>query len=216
MSGLKELTGQRFGRLVVVARAENDKYGEARWLCRCDCGRKVIVRGASLRCGDTKSCGCLKREKAKLSATTHGKFQTRLYKTWKNMKSRCYNPNTIRFSDYGCRGITVCEEWRHDFQAFYDWAMSHGYRNDLSIDRIDNDGPYSPENCRWTDNETQCNNRRSNHSVTFQGETHTIREWEKMLGFKCGTIWTRIKAGWPVELALTEPPDYGKKHPKKK
>ena len=160
MAKLIDLTGQRFGRLTVVERTGTSKNGNALWACRCDCGNVAVVRGASLKNGITRSCGCLIAESTKDRNTTHGLRKTRLYHVWANMKDRCLNPNTPSYSYYGGRGITICDEWRDDFQAFYDWAMANGHRDDLSIDRIDNDKGYNPDNCRWATHSEQMHNRR--------------------------------------------------------
>lgn len=164
MSALKDLTGQRFGRLVVIARQGSSPQGTATWRCLCDCGHEIVVSGWSLRSGNTKSCTCLKNEIAKELFTVHGQCMSRLHCVWKGMKERCSNPKHNRYHRYGGRGITVCDEWLHDFQAFYDWAMANGYdenapRGQCTIDRIDNDKGYSPENCRWTDAKTQRSNQ---------------------------------------------------------
>ena len=170
MSKLLDLTGQRFGRLVVIQRAENTKGGKARWRCQCDCGQEIIVDGKHLRRGETQSCGCLQKEKTRKSHTTHGATDTRLYNIWDGMKSRCYNRNSSSYADYGGRGITVCEEWRNDFTTFQNWALSHGYRDDLTIDRINFNGNYEPSNCRWADWIVQANNRRPRKSVQNHNE----------------------------------------------
>lgn len=135
----------------------------------------------------------------------HGMSDTRLFKTWVHMKDRCYNPKDKRYSAYGGRGITVCDEWLNAFLPFYEWAISHGYDDTLTIDRIDVNKGYFPENCRWVDMKTQQNNRRNNHRLEYKGETHTIMEWSRIVGIKRATIQRRIAVGWSVEDALTKP-----------
>jgi hypothetical protein len=122
------------------------------------------------------------------------------------MKNRCHNPRTPRFDDYGGRGITVCDEWKDDFQAFYDWAMSNGYSGDLTIDRIDNDKGYSPDNCRWATRVMQGNNSRHNHMITFNGETRSLSDWGRLFGLSFHLLSNRInRYGWTIERALTTP-----------
>lgn len=164
MSKLIDLRDKRFGRLVVIQRADNSSSGEARWLCKCDCGNIKIVKGNHLRNEAIKSCGCMEVENRFVVNKTHGGANTRLYNVWLGMRKRCFNPNEAAYPNYGGRGITVCEEWR-DFGAFRDWALNAGYdenakRGECTIDRIDVNGNYEPSNCRWVDMKIQRQNQR--------------------------------------------------------
>lgn len=130
---------------------------------------------------------------------------SRLYSIWRHMKERCHNKNHIAFQRYGGRGISVCDEWKSDFLCFKKWSLENGYSAELTIDRVDNDGNYCPENCRWATREEQQNNRSANHLLTFKGETHSLAEWGRIMGISRITIKSRIREGWTVEEALTRP-----------
>ena len=201
---LDDLTGRRFGRLVVIGRAPNHicpggSYAIA-WNCVCDCGNHVVVLANSLRNGNNKSCGCYRKE----YRIKHNMRNTRLYNIWANMRQRCNNTHNRQYADYGGRGITICDEWA-EFETFYEWAMASSYNDSLSIDRIDNNGGYSPDNCRWASNATQSNNRRSCVNITYRGETKTLAQWAKALGMSDSALRTRLRKGWSLEKALTTP-----------
>lgn len=168
MSGFIDLTGQRFGRLVAIRRDEKKVGGKIMWVCKCDCGNTKSVASTHLRSGAVKSCGCLHNEllskRSKTHGATIGRNEERLYGVWKCMKQRCENPNAGGYKNYGGRGIRVCEQW-HDYSNFREWAFDNGYdseapRGKCTLDRIDNDGCYEPDNCRWVDMFVQANNKR--------------------------------------------------------
>lgn len=210
-SVLIDETGQRFGRLTVIGRAKGNSSSAA-WLCRCDCGAEKVVEGINLRSGSTVSCGCYAREKAaKLGRAkrTHGMRKTRLYNIWNDMRLRCYSPSNNRYYRYGGRGITVCDEWKNSFEAFRDWALANGYRDDLSIDRKDNDGPYAPWNCRWATKTQQANNKENTRMIEFDGQKMSIAEWSRFTGLPDGTIRWRLSNGWDVARALTKGAMFG-------
>ena len=198
-----DITGQQYGRLTVIGYAGSDKQHNAQWRCRCECGEIVIVRAFELKRGHTASCGCFSRERTRTRLTSHGGKGTRLYRIWEQMKARCNNQTTKQYKDYGGRGITVCAEWANNFEAFRDWALANGYRDDLTLDRKENDGPYSPDNCRWATRKDQQNNKRNNHMITFKGETRTLTQWAELTGIPRTTLWDRLVRGWSIERALT-------------
>lgn len=192
---------------------------DIKWICRCDCGNIKHVRQTNLLrkdSGSTKACGC-QRNKAQLeSHYKHGEAAkdnlSRLYRTWSDMKTRCYNPKCKCYPNYGGRGIRVCDEWIDDFIAFKTWAENNGYNANLnakqnSIDRIDVNGDYCPENCRWITWKEQCYNRRTNLYLEYNGERKTVTEWAKIVGIKWQTIAARVHRGWTDEEALTIPVD---------
>lgn len=178
---MKDLTGIRFGRLLVINRDKNDSSGRCVWVCKCDCGNIVSVKSHYLISGEKKSCGCLQREVNSSVHRKHGKRKERIYRIWQGMKTRCYNKNHKYFQNYGGNGITVCDEWK-DFEPFYEWAISHGYSDDLSIDRIDNCKGYFPDNCRWATHVEQTRNRAITKRVKYGGEEIPIGEVAKIEG----------------------------------
>jgi len=200
-----DLTGQRFGRLYVLHEAGRSASGKVLWQCRCDCGNEKTIVGGDLRSGRTASCGCYHQEVVTGQATVHGARFSRLYRIWCAMKYRCDSHSANRYADYGGRGIKVCAEWEHSFSAFQRWAVENGYSDELSIDRIDGDAGYSPENCRWANAVTQARNKRSNRNLIFQGTTQSVAAWADETGIPAGTIYSRLDRGWPIERALTEP-----------
>ncbi len=193
----KDLTGQRFGRLTVIEFVPTDKKSSY-WKCKCDCGSLTTVRADALLESKTLSCGCIKKEQGRKNLTKHhSHLQSgkRIYHEWQNIKARCLNTNNKSYYRYGGRGITICDEWKDDFQAFYDWAMSHGYKDDLTIDRIDNNKGYNPENCRWVDLMAQNRNRRSNVMVEYNGQKICLTDAAKLSGIAPKTALRRYKAG---------------------
>lgn len=197
---LIDLRGQKFGRLTVIERAENAKCGEARWLCKCACGKEVVVFGNALRSGNTSSCGCWRGQK-------HGMAHSKIYQTWQDIKRRCFNPNCKEFKNYGGRGITMFSEWIDDFQKFYDYVsnLPHFDEENYSLDRIDNNGNYEPDNLRWADQKTQCRNRRNNHLVKYGDRWVTLIELSDITDIPYQTLQKRLKRGITGEDLYKKP-----------
>ena len=195
---IRDLTGQRFGRLLVLEKTENSK-GKSVWKCKCDCGTDAFVRTSDLKNGHTKSCGCYQREMTSKASKKHGLRHTKIYHTWLDMKDRCFNSKNKRFSTYGGRGITVCDEWRNSFEAFYEWAMVNGYSGNLTIERIDVNGNYEPSNCKWITMPEQAKNKTNSIYIEFEGEIKTISEWSSIKNIKYATLLYRYHAGFSVE-----------------
>lgn len=215
MTRPSELIGKRFERLVVIKRLEPRK-GHMHWLCKCDCGNFTEVSTGRLNSGQTKSCGCLQKERAAENKKVHGLYyneggkKSKLYRVWSRMKERCFNPNSFAYKDYGGRGIRVCDEWL-DYEPFHKWSILNNYREGFSIERVDNDGNYEPSNCKWIPISQQASNRRSVRYLTFNGQTMSVTEWGEKLDLKPTNILTRLRRGWTVERALTTPDDYRRK-----
>lgn len=195
-----ELIGKKFNKLTVIEKLENNYY-----LCKCDCGNTKKIRKDHIINKTIKSCGCLQRKVAKKLSTKHNLSNSKLYKVWGGIKERCLNKNNKSYKNYGGRGITVCKEWLDDFMSFYQWAIINGYKNNLSIDRIDVNGNYEPSNCRWITQKQQCNNTRVNVTIIFNNEIHTLSQWAEITGISYSALRHRIQRNWTVEKALTTP-----------
>lgn len=201
----RNLSGLRFGRLLVQA-----FYGQraraSYYTCRCDCGTVKIVSAADMKMGKIVSCGCFSREMSRKigeNNATHGKSKTATYKSWSSMRDRCLNPNDSNFSEYGGRGLKICDRWLASFENFYD---DMGERPaELTIERRDNELGYSPENCYWGTRKQQQRNRRNNRLVTYNGMTMCVTAWDEHLGFPLNTVGQRLTRGWSVEKAITTP-----------
>lgn len=203
MRRLVDIINKKFTRLLVIERTNNIGNKTA-YRCVCDCGAKVVVTYDKLSRGSTKSCGCYSKDVNRERLTTHGMQDTRLYSIWKSMKNRCSNKKYHRYRDYGGRGIFVCEEWMESFENFNEWALANGYRDELTIERADNNGSYSPNNCKWSTLHEQMRNTRHNVWLTYKGETKILQDWANITGLDRRVISMRInRYGWSVEKALT-------------
>ena len=214
---LKDMIGYRVHRLTVIARGETQgKSTGAYWICQCDCGNKTNIAGQHLRTGAIKSCGChnskVAKERMKLLSTKHGMCKTRIYKIWTGMCKRCLSTKDKYFHRYGARGITVCDEWSNNFMSFVEWSDKNGYAENLSIDRIENNGNYEPSNCRWTTKRVQANNRaregnlKNTRYITYQGVTYVLSEFaDKYLTVDMDTFWSRLQRGIPIDQAMSLP-----------
>ena len=178
---LEDLTNKRFGKLLVVSRDLTDKK-RTRWNCICDCGTKKSILGSHLKRGLIISCGCKGKGYAKYLNYTHGKSKTRLYSIWTSMKTRCLNKNSQGYKNYGARKIKICDEWKNDYNSFENWALNNGYQENLTLDRINNDGDYEPSNCRWATCKTQSNNTRRTIKIIYENELLSMKEISEKIG----------------------------------
>ena len=201
--------GDKIGRLTAICYEYTREISRGRkktyWRFRCDCGNEIVVCTYNVFYGNTSSCGCYKIEVTKATVTKHGGCHTRLHKTWMGMKYRCYNKKSQYYYLYGGRGITVCDEWLHDFVAFRDWALANGYADDLLIDRIDNDKGYSPDNCRWATAYEQVHNRRPRKVKALEGMRVDLRELAEKAGIPYGTFKMRVHMWGDLERAMSQP-----------
>lgn len=204
----KDITGQRFGRLVALGPIGYSSDNRLMWLCQCDCGEKSHAHGGHLRSGHTHSCGCLHREVSSDSNKKHGMKHTPIYDIWCGIIQRCTSPNHKAYANYGGRGISICDEWRHDFQAFYDYVsqLDRYGSPEYTLDRADNNGNYEPGNLRWSTDNEQARNKRNNRLLTFNDKTQCVAAWAEEIGISASALHLRIfRRGWSVERALTTP-----------
>lgn len=206
----KDITGQKYGRLIAIKYLYTDKRRKAVWLCKCECGNYTEVSSEKLSTGNTKSCGCLhsdkSKEKIKILIENQTKYKRKNEKEistiFNQMKQRCYNKKCKAYKNYGGRGIKIYQEWLKDFNSFYKWSIKNGYKKELSIDRINVNGDYEPKNCRWVTNLEQQNNKRNNKYIEFNGEKHTYAEWSRIFNIPTATISDRVRRGFTVEKVL--------------
>ena len=195
------MIGKKYNKLTVI-KVDDERSNEKRkyYLCQCECGNMKSVRSDCLKSGQVKSCGCLNYK-----SRGDGRTKEKLYHVWASMKNRCNNPNDPHFKDYGGRGIRVCEKWNgsHSYPEFKKWAYENGYKEGLSIDRIDVNGDYCPENCRWVSQKVQTRNLRCNISITYKNETHILSDWAEILNVNVNTLYSRIvKLDWDIDKAF--------------
>lgn len=200
MSNLIDLTGQKFERLTVIGRGTNSPSGAIRWRCLCSCGVETLVHTCSLKQGTTKSCGCFTKDRMR---SQNGFSGTPEYVSWLGMFTRCRDTRSVGYKHYGGRGITICERWEEFDNFLFD--MGHKPSSKHSIDRIDVDGDYSPENCRWATQTEQHNNKRNNRLLTVDGKTQSISMWASEVGVSRATLFSRLHLGWPLDVSLLQP-----------
>lgn len=186
----REIKGQKFGKLTALCFEYRDEKHNHFWRFRCDCGNEIVARKRAVTSGNTTQCKKCSLESRKNKLKTHGMSKTRLYKEWAGIIQRCENPKATSYDRYGGKGITVCEEW-HDFDVFKEWALSNGYSDSLTIDRIDSKGNYEPLNCRWVDVLEQNNNQKTNVVFEHDGEEHTLAEWARLYGMEYSCLYAR-------------------------
>lgn len=203
--------GDRFGRITTVRQCGKNKWNDQLWECVCDCGTTKVVAAGKLKSGRTRSCGCLAREMHVRQLESHGITtggKPRTFTIWCGMKARCLNPKATSYPNYGGRGIKLCDEWL-EFKSFHEWAMANGYSDDKQIDRIDNDGPYSHENCRWVTRSANQRNTRRTHLITLNGKTQCASAWIEELGVSKSTFYADLKKGQRYFIERYGDPELG-------
>lgn len=206
MKKIKDHKGEVYGRLTVlyfIKREKNKTY----WKCKCECGNEIIIPITYLTTGDTQSCGCLRKEvTAKTSKKNSFVKNHRLYSIWIDMRRRCYNKNRKSYKYYYKKNICICEQWKNDFAEFQDWSLKNGYKDNLTIDRINNDGNYEPGNCRWVTTFEQNNNMSTNHKIFYKGkEYNSMSAFCRIFNIDYEIFRGRIRHGWDIEKALNTP-----------
>lgn len=197
--------GKKFNKLLLIGdTGRKDNYHKTIAKFKCDCGAEIERVLSLVKSGKIKSCGCLSETNKKNNTfgLKHGKSNSRIYKIYKGILTRCYNKNAESYVNYGGRGIKVCDEWLNNFEYFYEWSKDNGYSKGLTIDRIDNNGDYEPSNCRWVTTEVQNNNKRTNRYITYKGKTQTLGQWSKELNIPRDTLSYRLDKGWDIEQIL--------------
>jgi hypothetical protein len=197
---MKNLSGLTFGELTVIEfshRVKNNYF----WSCKCECGNIRNLSAATIKYRVVKACCCYGAK----NGTTHGFRKHRLYTIYHSMKLRCYYPSSIQFKDYGGRGIRVCDEWLNDKKCFFNWAYENGYSDNLQLDRIENNGSYCPENCRFVTRKVNCRNKINNRLITYNGQTKPVSQWCEELNLSYRLILDRLNNNWPVDSVFTAP-----------
>lgn len=213
-----DLTGQKFGRLTIIEFVGRNRHYTPLWRCACECGSESIATTSNLRKGTSQSCGCLQKELASARTKTHGMSHTKLFIKWQSMNRRCNDPRCNSYKNYGARGISVCNEWRDSFEAFYKHVSilpNYGEKG-YTLDRENNDGHYEPGNVKWSTAIEQHRNTRRNIMLTFDGRTLCLAEWANIIGISTAALHKRLKKGWGVDKALSTPVDSKKATSKKK
>jgi hypothetical protein len=200
---MDNLLSVRSGRLTVISFYDKERNGHKRYLCKCDCGNYTVVRDTRIRNHETKSCGCISKEHLIEYNTKHGLSNSPLYIIYQGMMSRCYNPDLDGYHRYGGRGIKVCDEWLSDIENFIKWGKESGFKKGLTLDRIDNDGDYEPNNCRWVTSKIQSRNTVRNNRYSIENETRTLIEWCELHSINYRTVKSRLSRGWSFEDAMT-------------
>lgn len=193
---------EKYGKLTIIGLDHQKTYANGSVVnfvkCKCDCGNEKIINYSNIKRGLVKSCGCITK-------TANGMSKTRIYQIYRHLKNRCYSQKDINYKNYGGRGIKVCQEWKDNFMNFYNWAINNGYQENLTIDRIDVNGNYEPNNCRWVNMRTQQNNRTNNRILEYKGQKKTITEWANYCGLSYRNLHYRLNNGYTIEQAIEKP-----------